>query len=219
MFAKDAAVSDRVRVKICGITTLADALAAIHSGADALGFNFFRGSKRYVDSGVESDWMLNLPPDVARVAVLVNPTWNELTKAAALPFIDAVQLHGQETPEFCRRVAEKGIRFSKALPVDGSGGLGAVPEFFTDTVVLDCSSNRGFGGTGETFDWAIGREFRRTHPHLKVIVAGGLTPKNVGQAVRLMRPFAVDVTTGVESIPGRKDAQRLRDFIVAVREA
>lgn len=218
MFAQDESTAPgRVRAKICGITTLADALVAIHCRADALGFNLFPGSKRYVDPRTNADWMMNLPANVTKVAVLVDPAWEDLLTAAALPFIDAVQLHGHESPEFCRRVAEKGIRFAKAIAVAVPGWTGTIPNFFTDTVLLDSSSRRGFGGTGETFDWAVGRQFVQQHPDLKVVVAGGLTPENVAEAVRTMRPFGVDVTTGVESSPGRKDPARVRDFIRAVR--
>jgi phosphoribosylanthranilate isomerase len=217
MFPDEFTAAGRVRVKICGITTFADALVAVHAGADALGFNLFRGSKRYVDPRDSSDWMSNLPAQVTKVAVMVNPTWEELLKAVALPFIDSVQLHGHESPEFCRRVMEKGIRFAKALPVDPSDGIGPVPCYFTDTVVLDCHSPRGFGGTGETFDWKIGQQFVKEHSDLKVIVAGGLGPQNVVEAVQTIRPFAVDVTSGVELSPGRKDPAKVRDFVAAVR--
>ncbi len=217
MFAKDLTAPGRVRVKICGITTLADALVSIQCGADVLGFNLFAGSKRYVDPRTGHDWMINLPAHVAKVAVLVNPTWDELLRASALPFIDAIQLHGQESPQYCRRVAESGIRFAKAIPIGVSSPPGEVPDFFTDTVLLDSCSRRGFGGMGEAFDWEVGRQFVLNHPDLQVIVAGGLTPENVAEAVRTIRPFAVDVTTGVESAPRRKDAARVRDFIAAVR--
>jgi phosphoribosylanthranilate isomerase len=207
-----------VRVKICGITTHADAMLAIRCGADALGFNLVLGSKRFVDIGTNSDWMDNLPAEVRKVAVMADPSWDAVVRIAALPFIDAIQLHGRETPEFCRRLAEKGIRFAKAVPVDVSG-IGNVPDFFTDTVVLDRWTPRGFGGAGEAFDWGMGRQFAENHPDLRVIVAGGLTPENVAEAVRIIRPFAVDVTTGVELAPGRKDPARVASFIASVRDA
>ena len=215
MFAKDPAPSGRVRVKICGITTLADALAAIHGGADALGFNFFPQSKRYVNVRTESDWMATLPRDVLKVAVMVDPTWSELTKAAQLSFIDAIQLHGSEPVEFCRRVAENQIPFAKALPVAGPRPLENVPDFFTDMVILDSNTPRGFGGSGEKFDWMIGSKFVEQNPRLRVIVAGGLTPENVAEAVGTIRPFGVDVTSGVESSAGRKDPHRVQAFIAA----
>src|ERR1035437_2815867 len=140
MFAKDLSAAGRVRVKICGITNLADALVAIHCGADALGFVLFPGSKRYVDPRIGADWMVSLPTEVTKVAVLVNPAWEDVIKTAGLPFIDALQFHGHESPEFCRRVAEKGSRVAKAIPVKGAGQLLQAPQFFTDTIVLDSSS-------------------------------------------------------------------------------
>jgi phosphoribosylanthranilate isomerase len=217
MFGKDLAAPGRVRVKICGVTTLADALIAIHAGADALGFNFFRGSRRYVNPRHESDWMSSLPNEIMKVAVMVDPTWSDLTKAAHLPFIDAIQLHGNEPVEFCRRVAENGILFAKALPVSRSEELENRADFFTNTVILDSSTARGFGGSGETFDWTLGRRFVEKNPRLQVIIAGGLTPENVAEAVRTIRPFGVDVTTGVESSAGRKDPARVQAFIAAAR--
>jgi phosphoribosylanthranilate isomerase len=217
MFGESVTPRGRVFVKICGITNLADALAAIECGADALGFNFFRGSKRYLEVRREADWMASLPERVSKVAVLVNPTWAEATAAAALPFIDALQLHGDESPEFCQRLEEKGIRFAKAVPVGGQALLADVPHFFTEFMMLDTISARGFGGTGETFPWSLGRRFVKGHPDYKVIIAGGLTPHNVADAIRTIRPFGVDVTTGVESAPGRKDLRLLCAFFASVR--
>lgn len=219
MFGNDAPGQGGIRVKICGLTTLADSLLAVQAGADALGFVFFPGSKRYLNPRTASDWMIHLPAQVTKVAVLVDPTLDDVIHTAAFPFIDAVQLHGFESPEFCRRVAEKGIRFAKAWPASGHGTVEASPNFYTDTIILDSKTRRGFGGTGETFDWSAGKKFVQDHPNLSVVVAGGLTAENVSEAVRVMRPFAVDVTTGIESSAGRKDPARTRDFIAAVRAA
>lgn len=208
--------SDRpVCVKICGITNAADAFVAIDCGADALGFNFFPGSKRYVDIRANRDWIGGLPANVTRVAVLVNPTRDEAIACAAFPFIDALQLHGKETPAFCKVLADHHVRFAKAIPVVGPDGLGEIPDFFTDTVLLD-SSTAGFGGSGEPFPWEIGGRLVERHPELKIILAGGLRPENVTDAIRQVRPFGVDVTTGVESSPGRKDHERLRAFFAAI---
>lgn len=219
MFGEGIAGDERVRVKICGITNLADALAAIDGGADALGFNFFRESKRYLKIESEADWIAALPGRINKVAVLVNPSWAEAERAAAWPFIDALQLHGNESPEFCQRLAESGIRFAKVVPVPERGFLTDIPEFFTDTLMLDAVSKRGFGGTGETFPWSFGRQFVENHSKHKVIIAGGLTPGNVSEAIRIVRPHGVDVTTGVESSPGRKDTHRLQAFFAAVQNA
>jgi phosphoribosylanthranilate isomerase len=205
-----------LRVKICGLTTPQDAAAAIEFGADALGFNFFPGSKRYLRMEA-AEWIAALPGNVEKVAILVNPSWEEAKLAVATADITALQLHGAETPEFCRRLMENGIRFEKALPVTGPDSLANMPDFFTPTVLLDSGGAGEFGGSGQTFPWEIARDFVLSHPHLRVILAGGLTPGNVAEAVAMVRPFGVDVTSGVESSPGRKDHGRLRDFIAAAR--
>lgn len=216
MFGEGAREGRTVRIKICGLTNEADARLALECGADALGFNFYGGSKRYLDVELAAGWLRRLPREPAKVAILVNPTQDEARRAAALPFIDALQLHGDETPEFCRRLAEEGIRFAKAIPVDANSALPGAPDFSTNTFLLDSRASGKFGGSGETFPWSLGADFVRAHPALKVILAGGLTPENVAAAVAQVHPFGVDVTTGVESSPGRKDPARLRAFFAAL---
>ena len=217
MFVGEDDSSAGTRIKICGLTTQEDAAAAIELGADALGFNFFPGSKRYLPIEVSREWIATLPGEIAKIAVLVNPGWDEAVAAAKLPGITALQLHGAETPDFCRRLTEHGIRFAKALPVTGPDSARNLPSFSTRTVLLDSSRPGEFGGSGQTFPWLIAREFVEANPHLRVILAGGLTPENVAAAVATVRPFAVDVTSGVESSVGRKDHGRLRAFIEAAR--
>jgi phosphoribosylanthranilate isomerase len=208
-----------IQIKICGITNLADATAAIECGADVLGFNFFRGSKRYIDLHSSRRWLEQLPPQTPKVAVLVNPTWNEAIELARLPFIQGLQLHGNEPPEFCQRLAESGVCFAKAIPMVAESSLLQAVHFFTCRILLDSSSDAGFGGTGRTFPWLLAERFTKEHPDFEVILAGGLTPENVAEAVTRVQPFGIDVTTGVEASPGRKDRQRLRAFIAAARSA
>jgi phosphoribosylanthranilate isomerase len=207
----------RPRVKICGVTTPEDAVAAIEFGADALGFNFFPGSKRYIPIGESRDWIGALPGRIGKVAVLVDPDWDDAISAAALPGITALQLHGRETPDFCRRLAEEGIPFVKALPVTNASSVAELPAFCTRTIVLDSAGAGQFGGSGKVFSWGIARDFVKANPKLHVNLAGGLTPENVAEAVGLVRPFGVDVTSGVESSAGIKDHGRLRAFIAAAR--
>jgi phosphoribosylanthranilate isomerase len=204
-----------LRVKICGLTTPQDAEAAIEFGADALGFNFFPASKRYVRMKTAGDWIAKLPDHVEKVGILVNPSWEDTKAAGGTPGITALQLHGAETPEFCRRLMEHGIRFEKALPVTDANSLANVPDFFTRTLLLDSGSRGEFGGSGRAFPWEIARDFVQANPSIHVVLAGGLTPENVAEAVAMVRPFGVDVTSGVESSPGRKDHGRLRAFIAA----
>jgi phosphoribosylanthranilate isomerase len=206
-----------LRVKICGLTTPQDALAAIESGADALGFNFFPGSRRYVPVETAGGWIWELPGNIEKVGILVNPSWAEAKAAAATRGVTALQLHGAETPEFCRQLMEEGIRFEKALCVTGANSLARVPDFFTRTLLLDSGGAGEFGGSGQTFPWEIARDFVRANPSIRVVLAGGLTPENVAEAVAMVRPFGVDVTSGVEASPGRKDHGRLRAFIAAAR--
>src|SRR3982751_6651354 len=187
-----------LRIKICGLTTLQDAGAAIAFGADALGFNFFPGSKRYLPPGTAREWIGGLPVSVARIAIVVNPTFDEARAAAALPGIDGLQLHGSESPEFCKRLRDEGIRFEKAIPVEGAESLRVTPDFFTDTVLLDSAGLGQFGGSGRRFPWEMARDFVTANRQLRVVLAGGLRAENVGEAVALVQPYGVDVTTGVE---------------------
>jgi phosphoribosylanthranilate isomerase len=217
MFGDTTSAHKRVRVKICGITNEEDAQAAADLGADALGFNLFGGSGRYINIQSSAEWIAKLPAEISKIAVLVNPTLDDALAIANLPFIDALQLHGRESPAFCKVLAERGIQFVKALPVSDGDSLGATPSFYTDTVLLDSVAERGFGGTGKTFPWEAGRRFVESHPALKIVLAGGLHPQNVADAVQQVRPFAVDVASGVESSPGRKDRERLRALFAALR--
>jgi phosphoribosylanthranilate isomerase len=206
-----------LRIKICGLTTPQDAAAAVEFGADALGFNFFPGSRRYV--GRAAGWIGDLPQNVEKLAIVVNPSWDEAKAIAGAAGITALQLHGNESPEFCRRLTEEAIRFEKALPVSGPDSLVGLPDFMTRTLLLDSAGAAEFGGSGRTFPWEIARTFVHANPELRVVLAGGLNPENVAEAVAAVRPFGVDVTTGVEASPGRKDYGRLRAFISAARAA
>jgi phosphoribosylanthranilate isomerase len=213
MFGSDLKPRGKVFVKICGITNEADAQAAIDAGADALGFNLVRRSKRYIDIEKAAAWIGNLSNEIRKVAVVADPNWEDACRVGQLRFIDALQLHGSEPPEFCRRLADAGISFAKAVPVTGSKSLAGLPNYFTDTLILDSGAGGTFGGTGKTFPWKFAPEFLRHHPKIAVILAGGLNPENVGEAVRVVRPHGVDVTTGVEASPGRKDARLLSAFV------
>jgi phosphoribosylanthranilate isomerase len=206
-----------LRIKICGLTTPEDAWAAIELGADAVGFNFFPDSKRYLEPKCASEWIATLPNKVVKIAILVNPDGAQVKRVAEMQGIDAVQLHGTETPEFCRQLAGSGIEFEKALPVIDAESVANVPDFGTDILLLDSGGPGEFGGSGRPFPWELARRFVRANPSLRVVLAGGLTPENVGAAVASVRPFGVDVSSGVESAPGRKDHRRLEAFIKAAR--
>ncbi len=195
-----------VRVKICGITRREDALLAARLGADALGFNFWPGSKRYVDPDVARAIIDELPPFVTAVGLFVNQPPTHVLATAARSGIGAVQLHGDEPYQDCNGYPFPAI---KALRVAGPESLADMGRYRVRAFVLDAPCT-GFGGSGAAFDWALARE---AAARATVILAGGLTPENVADAILDVRPFAVDVASGVESAPGVKDPDKLRRFI------
>jgi phosphoribosylanthranilate isomerase len=212
----------RLRVKICGLTNEADARAAIAAGADALGFNFWPGSKRYLPPDPAFDWIARLPTSATRVAVAVNPPFDEAVHWLQMPGIDALQLHGTESPEFCVRLVSGGHRVIKAIRLEDAGAL-ALAQSFPDSIplLLDAFHGHEPGGTGMVADWELAAKLVSTHPERRILLAGGLNAANVTDAVRRVRPFGVDVASGVESpgSPRRKDLSRLRDFFSAVEAA
>jgi phosphoribosylanthranilate isomerase len=218
MFGGKPRSSGHVFVKICGITNESDARAAIDAGADAVGFNLVRRSKRYIDID-NAEWIGKLPPEIRKVAVLADPTWENALRISRLPFINALQLHGNESAEFCRRLADVGVQFAKAVPVANSTSLKEIPDFRTDTLVLDTALSGEFGGTGKSFPWKYAQGFVRENPRLTVILAGGLDPENVAEAVCAVCPRGVDVTSGVEAAPGRKSHPLMKAFVAAARRA
>ncbi len=197
-------------VKICGITTLDDALAAVDAGADALGFNFAeeaKPKKRYIAPSDAQKIVAQLPTSVIKVAVTVNPTAAQVREY--LQFLDRVQLHGEETPEFA---AEFGPRAIKALRIGPDFAPDAINRYNVGSILLDAFDTNARGGTGKTADWSRARH-AVTATSLPVLLAGGLTPENVAEAVRIVRPYGVDVAGGVEKEPGKKDHGKIRRFI------
>jgi phosphoribosylanthranilate isomerase len=201
-----------VRVKICGITRLEDALAAARAGADALGFNFWPKSKRYVDPRAAGEIIAQLPPFVAAVGVFVDPTREEALRAAELSGVHWLQLHGDESPELCAALP---LPVIKALRVRDRASLDALARYEVAGFLLDADT-AGYGGSGETFDWSLAAEGARRAP---IVLAGGLRPENVADAVRQVRPWAVDVASGVESAPGIKDHEKTARFIREAKAA
>jgi phosphoribosylanthranilate isomerase len=199
------------RIKICGVTRLEDALLAARLGADALGFNFWPGSSRHVTAASAQAIISRLPPFVTPVGVFVNQSEGEMRAIAAESGIQVFQLHGDEPPELCARLP---LPVVKAIPVDQVATLSRLLSYEVQAFLLDTPS-RGYGGTGRPFDWSLAEGVSEVAP---VILAGGLTPENVADAVRAVRPWAVDVASGVESSPGVKDADRMSRFVHAVRE-
>jgi len=204
-----------VKVKICGITNGDDALAAVDAGADALGFIFYEKSPRYVPFKAVHDIIGLLPPFVAKVGVFVNATEAAVRRALGECGIDTLQFHGDETPEFCQAFAP--LKVYRAFRIQNLESLQALPDFRTDAWLLDGFAADRLGGTGATFNWDLALEARKLGR--PIILAGGLKPENVAEAVRKVRPFAVDVSSGVESGPGKQDHRLVRDFVAPVRGA
>ena len=202
-------------VKICGITNPADAEAVIAAGADALGFNFWPGSERYLEPAEAAEWIRELPDTIIRVAVLVNPTPACAKEIAAIGGIDLLQLHGGEPPDFCLSLVDAQIPLWKAIPMTGRDM--PLPDFHTNRLLLDTGVGPKFGGTGTSFPWSWARDLIVANPAREFVLAGGLSPENVAEAVNQARPFGVDVASGVESRAGHKDIYRVRDFITAAR--
>lgn len=203
-----------VRIKICGITNVQDAVAAVDAGADALGFMFFQSSKRNLSIDHAASIIREVPPFVAKVGVFVNPV-EELVRAAVdVAGIDTLQFHGEESPDFCGRFSEKIV---KAFRVRDQASLHACLAYRRYAWLLDSYVGGARGGTGVVFDWNIAAE--ATKLNRMVILAGGLRAETVGDAVRKVRPYAVDVSSGVEAAPGKKDHQKIRDFVASVRSA
>lgn len=201
-----------VKFKICGITNLEDALAAADLGADMLGFNFYEGSKRYVEPAVAAKIINGLDGRIDPVGVFVNADIDTIKRTVEAAGLAAVQLHGDETPELVHEVARTcGVPVIKALRVSPGFLVEVIPEFSADSILLDVFSPAAFGGTGERFDWRVAVAAKKHTDRL--FLAGGLTSENVAEAVELVRPYAVDVASGVEFAPGRKDAAKMEAFI------
>jgi phosphoribosylanthranilate isomerase len=197
------------KIKVCGITRYEDAAMALDEGADALGFNFYPRSPRYIEPSDARSITRRLPPLATTVGVFVNvESPAEVAATAAMAGVRVLQLHGDETPAYCRELS--GWVLIKAVRI----GAGALPdnlrEYDVQAFLADSRDDGLFGGTGRTFDWPRVREIQGIRP---LILAGGLHPGNVADAIRAVRPYAVDVCSGVESAPGKKDLGKLREFI------
>ncbi len=202
-----------VRVKICGVTRLEDALAAVRLGADALGFNFWPGSRRFIAPAVAKVIIRQLPPLVTSVGVFVDPTHDEAVAAAAISGVQVIQLHGGESPVFCRSFQ---LPVLKAIPVGGPEALAALEPYAGLAGFLLDAPSTGHGGSGQPCHWPTAHEMAG---RAQVILAGGLHPGNVAEAIAAVHPYGVDVASGVEQSPGVKDHELLARFLRAAKES
>ncbi len=205
-----------VRVKICGVTTPEDACLAAELGAHAIGLNFYPESPRSISPFAARNILRKLPPLVSSVGIFVNWAPEPIIALSQALRLAAAQLHGDETPQTVAEVAEK-IPVIKALRIEkGSAPIGLPRHRAAAAFLLDAASRGQFGGAGVTTDWVQARILAESH---RIILAGGLTPENVAEAILAVRPFAVDVASGVESVPGKKDPAKLRAFFSEVARA
>jgi phosphoribosylanthranilate isomerase len=201
-----------VTVKICGITNVEDALVAVDAGANALGFVFYASSPRAVGVDQAASICREIPPHVARVGVFVNPDEALVQRALVSCGLSILQWHGEETPEFCLQF---GIMSMKAFRLKDAAALEAISTYRTNAILLDAYNPGIRGGTGEICDWQLALEAKKFGR--PIFLAGGLTPENVGTAIEQVRPYGVDVSSGVEAVPGRKDHDKVRRFITAAK--
>lgn len=199
-------------VKICGITSLEDALAAVTAGADALGFNFYKPSPRYIEPRVAREIVKELPASILTVGVFVNE--ESVMNIAREAGVEAVQLHGDESADYCRQLGTE-LQTIKTFAVSDDFDTNLIASYEVDAIMLDTKHSKLRGGTGHVFDWSIARAVR---PNVaKLYLAGGLAPENVAEAIEMVRPYAVDACSGLEERPGLKNNDRVRAFVDAVR--
>lgn len=201
----------RIKVKICGTTSLKDAFLAVESGADAIGFIFYKMSPRNISQKEAKEIILQLPPFIETVGVFVNETSDKINRIAEQCKLNSIQLHGEESPALCRRVKRKVI---KAFRVKNADSLKSIASYDVSGFLLDSYNDGSKGGTGQVFDWNLALRVKKQGP---VILAGGLNPYNVFTAIHRVKPYGVDVCSGVEKSPGIKDHEKIREFIKSVR--
>lgn len=202
-----------VQIKICGITNIEDALAAASAGADALGFVFHPASPRYVTPGKAREFIAALPPSACAVGVFVNLAAVEVLQIAEFCGLDYIQLHGAETQDYCRRLPRE--RVIKALSFRSEEEFAAMAGYPVRAFLVDAHDPVRFGGTGKTCDWNLAGKAAARHP---LILAGGLDEGNILSALEAVHPVAADICSGVEAAPGKKDHEKIRSVIAAVKK-
>ncbi|MHB8777448.1 MAG: phosphoribosylanthranilate isomerase [Anaerolineales bacterium] len=201
-------------IKICGIKTLKDALAAIHAGADYLGFNFYPKTVRYIEKETCAKITSVLKrehPNIKLIGVFVNSSADEVKNILETCSLDLAQLHGDETPQMFAQLAPRAFKAFRGIPE----GIEGYERNKAPALLVDAAVKNVYGGSGVTADWSAAAELAKRYP---LLLAGGLTPENVADAVRQVKPWGVDVASGVESAPGEKDAGRMKAFVQAVRD-
>jgi phosphoribosylanthranilate isomerase len=204
-----------VSLKICGVTTPADAEELISLGVDALGVNFWPRSKRFLNPS-RAEWLRDLAGKILRVGVFVNEPPQLPLQLIRDGWIDVIQAHGDETPEDMEPFRHAGVPFIKGIGVRNFDSLENAADFGASAVLLDAHAPGVYGGTGETFDWSAAADFMQHHPGLPMVLAGGIIPENAAEAARIAHPVALDVASGAELSPGLKDFKKVRALLAAL---
>ncbi len=204
-----------VRIKICGITNKQDAIEASGLGADMLGFILYRDSKRYIEPKKIRDVLNEVPDTIAKVGVFVDENAKKVIEIAQDCSLDMLQFHGKESPEYCAQFKDS-YKIIKAFRIQDKKSLKSINGYDVDYYLLDTHIDGLKGGTGKTFDWKLIEGYELLKP---VILSGGLTPENVGSAIQNVAPYGVDVSSGVEASPGKKDLKLMKEFVDNVRKA
>lgn len=200
-----------VKVKICGITNHEDAAAAVNMGADLLGINFYPASPRFVPLQKAVEIVSKLPAFIDIAGVFVNASLEQIQETISQCQLNWVQLHGDETPEFCRELLSHNVKTMKAVRVKGQSDIERAEDYFTDAILLDAFDPEKYGGTGLTFDWNI-----IGHINKRVFLAGGINPDNAVEAVKL-GVYGIDVCSGIEAEPGKKDHNKMKKLFENIR--
>jgi phosphoribosylanthranilate isomerase len=202
-------------VKICGITNLDDAVAAVAAGADALGFNFYKPSPRYITPHAAREIIEQLPNSILNVGVFVNEVSPEIVRHIANESgVTALQLHGDESPDYSRELAASQYVI-KVFAVSNDFDTRVTESYQVDAIMLDTKHNTLRGGTGRAFDWSVAQRVSKIVP--KLFLAGGLSPENVADAIESVHPYGVDACSSLEDRPGKKNEERMRAFVAAAR--
>jgi phosphoribosylanthranilate isomerase len=201
------------RVKICGLTRADEALACVELGVAAIGCVFFPKSPRNVSEEQARSICRDLPPQICSVGVFVNESFSTIMGKVERCGLKAVQLHGMESEDLVKRLLKEGVRVIKALFINGTPGLDGAGSYSASAFLVECAGGPLPGGNAKTWDWSVATSLCSRFP---VVLAGGLTPENVGEAIRTALPAALDVSSGVESSPGRKDIDKVKRFLEAV---
>ena len=209
-----------IQLKVCGVTQASDAEALADLGIHALGVNFWPQSKRFIVPEKASSWLLALKGRIVRVGVFVNEEPKRVQELLEADMIDIAQFHGDESALYCQAFATQALPFIKAFGVKDAHSLRKIPDYHTDAVLLDAPApHHSYGGTGSVFDWDLADLFTRRHKNLNILLAGGITVDNIQQAATLVRPAWIDVASGSELSPGKKDLElcaRLQDALLGI---